>query len=202
MLTAQEVAAYLLGAFDREAGDNITNMKLQKLLYYAQGFHAAMHGGAALFPEPIEAWQYGPLVPPVYETYKAFGSEAIQPPADFDRGGYLPEIAELLDAVNEVYGQYGASGLCKLSHTETPWINAWQLGKTTPIPLEAITPYFERLVAAGRRGEVFEGHPVWPANRFQHQRRPAIAARFEGLRERSRRLVREVEADRDPWDGA
>ena len=41
-----------------EVGDVMTNLKLQKLLYYMQGFHLAVFD-TPLFDEDIEAWQYG-----------------------------------------------------------------------------------------------------------------------------------------------
>lgn len=44
-------------------------MKLQKLLYYVQGFHIAVFN-RPLFNEDIEAWMYGPVVPAVYEYYQ------------------------------------------------------------------------------------------------------------------------------------
>ena len=199
MFTAHEIAAYLLGTFDRETGDNITNMKLQKLLYYAQGFHAAMHGGERLFDDSIEAWPHGPLVPSVYATYQDCGSSAIEFPRDFDPDRYLPETRELLDVVNEVYGQYGASGLRNLSHSEAPWIEARKIGRESEITLRSITTYFEQLVDAGRRGEIFDKHPIWPMDRFRHQRRPEIAARFEAIRGRMSRMIRPLDSEQDPW---
>jgi len=57
--------------------DFISNLKLQKLLYYAQGIHLALYG-KPLFNDPIEAWQYGPVVDSVYQTYKTNGSDAIK----------------------------------------------------------------------------------------------------------------------------
>lgn len=42
----------------------MTNMKLQKMLYYQQGLHLA-YFGTPLFDEDLEAWMYGPVVPSV-----------------------------------------------------------------------------------------------------------------------------------------
>jgi uncharacterized phage-associated protein len=61
---------------DSNAGDLISNMKLQKLLYYQQGFHLA-YFGKPLFEEDIEAWMYGPVVPSVYSHFKTEGSGAL-----------------------------------------------------------------------------------------------------------------------------
>src|SRR5271165_1232342 len=72
MATALEVADVFLKLSQPEAGDTISNLKLQKLLYYVQGYHLAFYG-SELFPDPIVAWQYGPVVEGVYHNFKRFG---------------------------------------------------------------------------------------------------------------------------------
>ena len=59
----------------------MTNMKLQKMLYYQQGFHLA-YFGTPLFDDDFEAWMYGPVIPSVYEKYKNFGHQGIEPNRD------------------------------------------------------------------------------------------------------------------------
>ena len=76
MIPAIEVARYFLSLTDEDAGELISNLKLQKLLYYAQGFHLVIYG-EPLFPETIEAWAHGPVVTSVYHQYKEYGSEPI-----------------------------------------------------------------------------------------------------------------------------
>lgn len=123
---------------DAEFGDNITNLKLQKLVYYAQGFHLAWHG-TPLFLDPIEAWAHGPVVRQLYFQYQAFGANPIPTPEGFDPGSIDEQTRELLEEVYGVYGQYSAWGLRNLTHEEPPW-------KDTPanqvIPVEAMQRYF------------------------------------------------------------
>jgi uncharacterized phage-associated protein len=71
-LTAMAVAEYFLTLQEEEAGDLISHMKLQELLYYAQGLHLALNG-RPLFDDTIEAWTHGPVVPTVYREFKRFG---------------------------------------------------------------------------------------------------------------------------------
>jgi uncharacterized phage-associated protein len=80
-LSCHEVADYLLAkaAAEEEGNELISNLKLQKLLYYAQGVHLALHD-VALFPEEIQAWMHGPVVPEVYQKYKDGGGEALPSP--------------------------------------------------------------------------------------------------------------------------
>lgn len=146
-LTADEVADYFLASVDADAGDNLSNLKLQKLIYYAQGFHLAMFE-KPLFDEPIEAWTYGPVVPRIYRKYKDHGSGGIPAPREFDDRRFDPETRGLLDEVMEVYGQYSAVKLMNMTHEDLPW-------KCTPsagvIDREQMRKYFKKLLINGQK---------------------------------------------------
>jgi len=125
MPTCFDVANYYLKSQDIEAGDLMTNMKLQKLVYYAQGFYLAIKG-EPLFLEPIEAWEHGPVCVPLYHEYKSYGSGPIPIPYDVDNlSVFDEETLEILEMVNVYYGQYSAWRLRNLTHQDTPWINAY-----------------------------------------------------------------------------
>ena len=66
-LSCYDVAQYFLAKADEDAGDLMSNLKLQKLVYYAQGF-ALVLLEKPLFPERIEAWIHGPVVPHAIST--------------------------------------------------------------------------------------------------------------------------------------
>ncbi|MFK5281891.1 Panacea domain-containing protein, partial [Lacticaseibacillus paracasei] len=68
MITAMNAARYFLSKQDQEEPD-ISNLKLLKLLYYAQGTCLALLD-RPLFSETIEAWRHGPVVPSVYQAFK------------------------------------------------------------------------------------------------------------------------------------
>ncbi|QSV64385.1 MAG: SocA family protein [Dolichospermum sp. DL01] len=123
MISGHDIAKYFLVQTDEDAGDLISNLKLQKLLYYAQGFNLALYD-EPLFPESIEAWTHGPVVPEVYHEYKDFGSNAIPIPSDVDFSKYDQQTRELLDEVYSVYGQFSAWKLRNMTHDEEPWKNA------------------------------------------------------------------------------
>ena len=76
MCIAINVAKYFLLKSNPEIGDTISNLKLQKLLYLAQGFFLAIYG-EPLFPEHIEAWTHGPVVPEIYRRFKRFEGSTI-----------------------------------------------------------------------------------------------------------------------------
>lgn len=128
MLTCFDVAEYFLSKTDEDAGDAISNLKLQKLVYYAQGFCLAMYG-RPLFQESIEAWQHGPVCTALYHKYKANGTLGIPASADVDFHKFSEEDANLMNEVYDVYGQFSAWKLRNMTHEEAPW-------KNTPIGCE------------------------------------------------------------------
>jgi len=141
MYTAMQIADWFLArnrmAIAEIDGELISNMKLQKLLYYAQGSYAAITG-RALYDDPIVAWKHGPVVESVYHHYKDFGSNGI----DYD-GNILSEFdvetVNILKQVYEVFGQYSAWKLREMTHSETPWITTEQ---SEEINLDKIILYF------------------------------------------------------------
>ena len=117
MPSASQVAKLLLGLADDEL---VSNCHLQMLLYYAQGFHLAIRG-TPLYPEPIEAWEQGPVVPAVWEEYRGVGASAIPPFGDIDLDAFTAREADVVKEVYAVYGQFSAWKLRNTTHEEAPW---------------------------------------------------------------------------------
>lgn len=141
MASIHDVAKYFLVQTDDEAGDTISNLKLQKLVYYAQGFHLAIKG-TPLFNEQLQAWNHGPVSPVLYQAYKAYGAGALPVPEDFDSSRLTAQETEVLDDVYQVYGQFSAWKLRDLTHNEAPWINAYREDANTVITPEAMREFF------------------------------------------------------------
>jgi uncharacterized phage-associated protein len=122
MPSCYDVARFFLSLVDEDAGDSLTNLKLQKLVYYAQGFHLAIHG-SPLFSERILAWEYGPVVPALYHALKEHGSNPVSS-SDLDafpRAKLDASAKSLLTEINSVYGQFSAVRLMHMTHSEPPW---------------------------------------------------------------------------------
>src|ERR1700691_1457342 len=101
----------------------VNNLKLQKLLYYAQAWHLGFYG-VPLFHERIQAWVKGPVVPAVFQRYKQYGCMNIRnSPADAIEP-LPPETAEHLNDVLEAYAHYSGSDLSTMTHAEDPWTEA------------------------------------------------------------------------------
>lgn len=128
-------------------GGEISNLKLQKLVYYAQGFSLALHG-EPLFEEAIEAWMHGPVVPSLYRKYRDFGSNPIPPNDAFDPSILDRAKLRLIEEVYDVYGQYSAWKLRQLTHEEDPWRDNYEEGAySREIPQQEMAHYFsENLV--------------------------------------------------------
>ncbi|MCV6610799.1 MAG: DUF4065 domain-containing protein [Amphritea sp.] len=140
MANVTDIAKCFLYLDDANEGDGISNLKLQKLVYYAQGFHSAIFD-TALFDEGIAAWAHGPVVPELYHAYKQHGKNHIPMPNDFDRNSLTDDQFELVEEVFEVFGQYSAWKLRNMTHEESPWLNHEQ--SADEIPLAEITEHFK-----------------------------------------------------------
>lgn len=75
MYSAIDIAKYIIDKCTRERHP-ISNLQLQKILYYIQ--REFLQQGIKAFPEEIEAWQFGPVVPEVYRQYCGFGAFPIR----------------------------------------------------------------------------------------------------------------------------
>lgn len=146
MLTCFDVAEYFLAHCGEESGDLISNLKLQKLSYYAQGFSLALLG-RPLFNEKIEAWMHGPVVPDLYHHYKEHGNGALPVPGNFNTEKFSEDEMGLLDEVYKVYGQFSAWKLRNMSHEEAPWVKTYIEGAASQeIKPEIMSEFFKTLI--------------------------------------------------------
>ena len=120
-----------------DGGEYLTHLKLQKLLYYAQGCYLALKN-QPLFDDEIYCWTHGPVVATVYQEYKHFKDNVLDKvyPVKIDRA-----TEDILDEVYNVFGQYSALRLRSMTHAETSWKTTKQ---NEVIPLNIIKDYFEK----------------------------------------------------------
>lgn len=76
MYSANQIASVFVNRAIKEKC-YLTHMKLQKLIYIANGIHLALNNNEPLIADPIETWDYGPVIQSVYQNYKMFGSSRI-----------------------------------------------------------------------------------------------------------------------------
>lgn len=123
-VSAHDVANYFLYLDSQNSeSDGISNLKMQKLIYYAYGFHQAIFQDK-LFDDAITAWKHGPVCESLYHTYNGYGKCFIPfNAAIFDASSIPVEKQALLSSIYNEYSQYSAWKLSALTHEEMPWLN-------------------------------------------------------------------------------
>lgn len=137
--TASNVAKIIINFSNPSFGDGITNLKLQKLLYYSQGAFLAIKD-KKLFKDNIVAWQYGPVVPSVYVKYKQYENGIINRDNHSDFKALSKSGMELLREVYDTFGQFSAIRLMNMTHSESPWLDVDMNDVINP---KEIKKYFE-----------------------------------------------------------
>ena len=149
MARAIDVAKFLLylGAKDDKVND-LSNLKLQKLVYYSQGA-SIYNNKKLLFSDPIEAWQFGPVVKEVYKEYNSYGSLPIDFKELSDETDLISKnfnlTPEEINAVLTAWTHFSRMDPWKLvesTHAEPPWKNAWRRGEEK-ISQEDLESFFQ-----------------------------------------------------------
>lgn len=140
-MKALDIANKIVNSIDTEKGDTISNLKLQKLLYYMQGFHIAIFD-TPLFEEKVVAWNYGPVVREVYHHFSKFQSGHIVLDADTEIISLNPNQEDLFNQVMKEYGQYSAIKLMDMTHEENPWKSVFFSNPNGEITVELLKEYF------------------------------------------------------------
>ena len=113
MYTAFEIASYICRRYMNENHVRIDEMKLHKLMYFAQR-ESFIQNNVPLFSEQFEAWKYGPVLREIREHYRIYDF------TDF--------YDEKLDPVmNKVFSEYSHTmswSLSMISHAEESWKKA------------------------------------------------------------------------------
>ena len=160
MAKVQDVAKFFIHLaqqqVEAERGDLATNMRLQKLLYFAQGWHLARYG-KPLFDAPLKAWKWGPVVPEVYYAYNANGKQGLicDPPKP---DAFTPEEYDLLLDVAREYDRFSTSQLVLMSHEENaPWAKT---ASNQSIDIREIEEYFRSLPVLPSFDDILDGYPI------------------------------------------
>lgn len=151
-----DIARYIIN-YGNECGYNISNLKLQKILYFVQAsFLVENH--EECFTERIEAWDFGPVVPEVYQEFKMYGSSTI-PYIDsyidlsngiwestrkpYDESIISFEDRKIIDEMVDQCSKYSARDLVEITHSQAPWTDSYVKGWNNEITKESIYNYFK-----------------------------------------------------------
>lgn len=138
MADVRAVAKHFLSLSEEGTPLAITPLKLQKLVYYAQGFYLSEHKGP-LFNDQILAWDHGPVVRKLWEDYNKYKYFTIPKSESDNNIQLLPEEIASIKRVWEKYGSYDGKTLEEMTHQEDPWLFT---KKDQEITINKIKQYF------------------------------------------------------------
>lgn len=156
MYNVLDICRYVIN-YSNDKDYDISNLKLQKLLYFIQAYFL-INKNEACFNETIEAWDFGPVVPEAYSEYKQYGGGNIPPISsyiefdtddiwDVHRVKYNDNIIsntdkEMINDVVDKFAEYTATDLVSLTHRQAPWNNAYEPYMNNEITKNSIKEYF------------------------------------------------------------
>jgi len=146
-LSAASVAAHLLSIAKSE-NVPLTPLKLMKLVYLCHGWSLALRNDSLILEE-VEAWQYGPVIPQLYNIIKHFRAAPVE-----NIGCYVEapsdEQKSLIKSVYRAYNHLTGIQLSDLTHQPgTPWSKTYPNRKqSSTIPTSIIQSHFNELKAA------------------------------------------------------
>ncbi|WP_072684032.1 Panacea domain-containing protein [Holdemania sp. Marseille-P2844] len=157
----KDVARYIIN-YCNDSNIPVSNLKLQKLLYFVQGVSFAAFGEAC-FTSEFEAWSFGPVMPEVYHEFKVFGSNSIPKvetyydftdPHDivktFDESVLDSNTKLLVELVVKMFKNYSSTKLVSMTHAQAPWADVYEPDqKSIKITNESIKKYFQNQYGSG-----------------------------------------------------
>lgn len=146
MNDAIDIAKFII-CLAQDNGDLITNLKLQKLLYYAQAWYLVNFNNQKLFQDDIQAWQYGPVVPSVYSEFSKFGrNPIILDDKECDSLDLTDTIKEYLSDFCENFLRFSATELVGMTHNERPWKEAKERGVNSVIDTDLMFNFYSNML--------------------------------------------------------
>ena len=140
LYSAIDVANYVI-LQERLCGHLVSNLKLQKILYFIQATFLVERGMPCFFEE-ILAWSFGPVVYEVFYKYRIFGGSGIPSNLKIKRPRILYEDKELIDSLLETLRLYDSVTLTNVTLHQDPWVESYDNNDET-ISLVKIKKFFE-----------------------------------------------------------
>ena len=158
MYAVMDIARYVINYCNKKEYD-VTNLRLQKLLYFIQANFLVSKGiNFPCFEEEIEAWSFGPVIPEVYHEFKGCGNSQIPPIESYlviDKKNFLNSIFRrykdpfendedraLVDEMIEECSQFTAAQLVDITHNQKPWKAVYVRNMNNTITKTSIYEYF------------------------------------------------------------
>lgn len=157
-----DVCRYIIN-YSNKRKYGISNLKLQKVLYFVQAFFLMnKKNNEPCFAEPIEAWEFGPVVPVAYREYKRFGSTDIPiiesyievdlfnlwdlSIINFDEEHIPKEDRILIENVVDQLSDFSSTDLVKITQNQNLWIESYSEGFNNEIKVQSMINYFSKII--------------------------------------------------------
>ncbi|MEL7200354.1 MAG: type II toxin-antitoxin system antitoxin SocA domain-containing protein [Pseudomonadota bacterium] len=107
----------------------LTSMQVLKLVYIAHGWSLGLLG-RALTGDEIQAWQYGPVIPLLYDKIREFRGKSVRGPLYTGDPVTIDERSrKLIEKVFATYGVRSGFDLSRITHAPgTPWTKVYREG--------------------------------------------------------------------------
>lgn len=158
-----DIARYVIN-YCNDKDIHISNLKLQKILYFIQASFY-LNKGRECFKENMEAWKYGPVVPEAYFEFRRYGSNNIPYIKSYftqqENSYFLREVIysddiiddndkEIIKNIIEECSNHTASELVDITHSQKPWKETYVNGINKIIEKSILKSYFKGVVVNDR----------------------------------------------------
>ncbi len=141
-------------ALAEEHNDTLTPMQVLKLVYIAHGWRLGLYG-TPLISDEVEAWQYGPVIPVLYNAMRQYGGNPVKGRLRVDRDdpALRSDERSVIEQVYEIYGSMSGPALSRLTHAKnSPWDRTYKPGRFgVVISNDLIEDHYERLAEREER---------------------------------------------------
>lgn len=145
-INSLDLAKHVLKFRNLDNKIEFTHLKLQKTLFYIEAFHLAMLD-KPLIKENFEAWDYGPVLPLVYHSYKQYGGDTIPAIEEEPLPSSLnQDTLWVISCVMEVYGNLSGIALMQKTHSEAPWRDAYTPNVSNIIKKEDMKTFYKKML--------------------------------------------------------
>ena len=143
MASVFDVANFFITAENKREQGSMTNLRLNKLLYFAQVM-SLLEYNQPLFCDDFEAWSLGPVIPAIYRQYKVYKDCPIETPEKVNYSLFTSEEIRLLFDVFSLFKNMTTARLVELSHCKDgPWDKAYAAGsENSVISLEDMCQFY------------------------------------------------------------
>lgn len=145
----QDIAKYVIYTSYKQ-GKYITNLRLQKILYFLQLIFLDIYNKPC-FDAKMEAWDLGPAIPDIYKYYEEYGTQFLPPEKTSRNFKIKKEEKETIDSTISLLSKYSTIQLIGIVKSQTPWKKNYVYYDSSEIPLEDLKEFVKVMKESGNK---------------------------------------------------